>query len=383
MRGGRRAAAAAPARPDGDPGAASRTWRAGATRSRACARCSTRCARDHPRRRHAVDGHERRLRAGDRRRRDDGARSAPRCSAARLSRIGLARHRARYTAPPRNLRMATTADRIAFIGGGNMARSLIGGLLARGTAAARIRVAEPVAAAARGARARLRRARARDDNAAAAARRSVVGAGGQAAGDARGLRGPGARWRRRSGRWWCRSPPASPPRSSSAGSAAARAIVRAMPNTPALLGAGVDRPVRERAGRRRRSATRPKRCCAPPAGTVVDRRRGADGRGHRGVRQRARPMSSCWPRRCRRPAKRRACRPTAARALALQTAARRGAHAAESGETPPTLRRRVTSPGGTTQAAIETLRGRRLPRLVARAIVAATERGRELSAAND
>ena len=36
--------------------------------------------------------------------------------------------------------------RIAFIGGGNMARSLIGGLLARGHARERLRVAEPHAA---------------------------------------------------------------------------------------------------------------------------------------------------------------------------------------------------------------------------------------------
>jgi pyrroline-5-carboxylate reductase len=35
---------------------------------------------------------------------------------------------------------------IAFIGGGNMARSLIGGLVARGHDPARLRVAEPVAA---------------------------------------------------------------------------------------------------------------------------------------------------------------------------------------------------------------------------------------------
>ena len=35
-------------------------------------------------------------------------------------------------------------DRIAFIGGGNMARSLIGGLVARGHDPASIRVAEPV-----------------------------------------------------------------------------------------------------------------------------------------------------------------------------------------------------------------------------------------------
>src|SRR5690606_11037297 len=33
---------------------------------------------------------------------------------------------------------------VAFIGGGNMARSLIGGLIARGASAASLRVAEPV-----------------------------------------------------------------------------------------------------------------------------------------------------------------------------------------------------------------------------------------------
>ena len=36
-------------------------------------------------------------------------------------------------------------DTLAFIGGGNMARSLIGGLSRRGFDTSRIRVAEPVA----------------------------------------------------------------------------------------------------------------------------------------------------------------------------------------------------------------------------------------------
>src|SRR5690606_3839371 len=76
------------------------------------------------------------------------------------------RHRSRP--PPRSARMdgherrrpAMTrhahdaAGRIAFIGGGNMARSLIGGMVARGVEPARISVAEPVEA--------LREALARD-----------------------------------------------------------------------------------------------------------------------------------------------------------------------------------------------------------------------------
>jgi pyrroline-5-carboxylate reductase len=55
----------------------------------------------------------------------------------------------------------------------------------------------------------------------------------------------------------------------------------------------------------------------------------------------------------------------------------------ESGEPPAELRRRVTSPGGTTQAAVETFETGGLRALVAQAIANATERGRQLSAAND
>ena len=55
----------------------------------------------------------------------------------------------------------------------------------------------------------------------------------------------------------------------------------------------------------------------------------------------------------------------------------------ESGETPAELRRRVTSPNGTTQAAIETFQAGGFEALVARAVHAATARGGELSAAND
>ena len=47
------------------------------------------------------------------------------------------------------------------------------------------------------------------------------------------------------------------------------------------------------------------------------------------------------------------------------------------------LRRRVTSPNGTTQAAIETFEAGGFRELVRRAIHAARERGRELSGAND
>ena len=55
----------------------------------------------------------------------------------------------------------------------------------------------------------------------------------------------------------------------------------------------------------------------------------------------------------------------------------------ESDEAPAELRKRVTSPNGTTQAAIETFQEGGFEKLVGKAIHAASERGRELSAAND
>lgn len=73
--------------------------------------------------------------------------------------------------------------RIAFIGGGNMARSLIGGLLATGLAPADICVAEPLAEA-RERRPRFRRGLLRGKPAGRGRRRGDR-AGGEAAGDAR------------------------------------------------------------------------------------------------------------------------------------------------------------------------------------------------------
>jgi len=52
---------------------------------------------------------------------------------------------------------------------------------------------------------------------------------------------------------------------------------------------------------------------------------------------------------------------------------------AEAGAAPAELRRRVTSPGGTTQAALESFAASGLGQIAARAIAAATTRGRELS----
>jgi pyrroline-5-carboxylate reductase len=68
-----------------------------------------------------------------------------------------------------------------------------------------------------------------------------------------------------------------------------------------------------------------------------------------------------------------------ARALAAQTCFGAGRMLVESGEDPAELRRRVTSPKGTTQAALESFTADGLPRIVARAVAAATRRGGELA----
>ncbi|MDE0005790.1 MAG: pyrroline-5-carboxylate reductase [Rhodospirillaceae bacterium] len=67
--------------------------------------------------------------------------------------------------------------------------------------------------------------------------------------------------------------------------------------------------------------------------------------------------------------------------LALATVAGAGAYAMASGTDPAELRRQVTSPGGTTQAALEVLIGdsRALESLLSEAVQAATRRSRELA----
>jgi pyrroline-5-carboxylate reductase len=64
-----------------------------------------------------------------------------------------------------------------------------------------------------------------------------------------------------------------------------------------------------------------------------------------------------------------------ARLLAAQTCLGAGRMLVEGGEDPAVLRQRVTSPHGTTQAALESLTADALPRIIARAVAAATERG--------
>ena len=270
-------------------------------------------------------------------------------------------------------------DSIAFIGGGNMARSLIGGLLAQGRGPAAIRVAEPVPA--------LRAALAADfgvavfDDAAAA----IAGAGTWVlATKPQVLRGV------------CEAlatqAQAARPLviSIAAGITAAQLerwlggalpVVRTMPNTPALLGAGVTglfaSPRVDATGRGLAESL-----LAAAGKTVwiedeaqMDAVTAVSGSGPAYVFLLAEAMIDAGIRQGL-PAE-------AARTLALQTVLGAARMLTESEVEPAELRRRVTSPNGTTQAAIAAFEAGGLRPLVDAAIHAARVRGAELSAAND
>ncbi len=274
---------------------------------------------------------------------------------------------------------ASKQNTIAFIGGGNMARSLIGGLIARGAAAADIRVSEPVDA--------LREALALDFGVHVGSENPIAASGA-------GL------WllavKPQVMRAVCEAlaPLAQAERplvvSIAAGITAAQlqrwlgggvAVVRAMPNTPALLGAGVtglfgsaevDANGRERAANLLASAGK----------TVwiddearMDAVTAVSGSGPAYIFLLAEAMEAA--------ALAEGLPAEAARTLVLETVLGAARMLTESGEDPAELRRRVTSPGGTTQAAIETFETGGFRDLVADAIRNATERGRQLSAAND
>jgi pyrroline-5-carboxylate reductase len=268
---------------------------------------------------------------------------------------------------------------IVFIGGGNMARSLIGGLIAGGTPAAALRVVEPVA--------ELRDALARDFgvivfddaiDAAAGAATWVFAVKPQVmravcenlAVQARATRPLVV--------------------SIAAGITAEQldrwlgggiAVVRCMPNTPALLGAGVT-GLFANAQVAAHGRAQAESLLASAGKTVwiddeamMDAVTAVSGSGPAYVFLLAEAMEAA--------ARRQGLPDDAARTLVLQTVLGAARMLTESDEPPDELRRRVTSPGGTTQAAIETFEAGGFRDLVVKAIDNAAERGRQLSAAND
>ena len=273
----------------------------------------------------------------------------------------------------------TMNDSIACIGGGNMARSLVGGLVAEGRDPATIRIAEPVSA--------LRDALAADFGV-------VVFEDGAHAIDGASV------WvfatKPQVLRGACESLAAQAQAtkplvvSIAAGITAAQLerwlggnlpIVRTMPNTPALLGAGVTglfaSPRVDAEGRAFAEAL------LSAAGKTawiaeeaqMDSVTAVSGSGPAYVFLLAEAMTDAGIAE--------GLPPEAARTLALQTVLGAARMLTESGVDAAELRRRVTSPNGTTQAAIEHFEAGGFRTLVAGAIHAARVRGAELSAAND
>ncbi|MBB5883396.1 pyrroline-5-carboxylate reductase [Xanthomonas sp. LMG 8992] len=268
---------------------------------------------------------------------------------------------------------------IAFIGGGNMARSLIAGLVRQGADPRRIRVAEPVAA--------LREALAAEYavQVFASAAEAVDGAAlWMFAVKPQMLRGVCSEL--------AALAQAQRPLlvSIAAGITIAQldrwlggghALVRAMPNTPALLGAGVT-GLFANAGVDAAQRTRAEHVLAAAGVTVwvedealIDAVTAVSGSGPAYVFLLAEAMEAAGIAQ--------GLSADTARTLTLQTVLGAARMLTESGEAPSELRRRVTSPNGTTQAAIETFQHGGFEALTAAAIAAAAERGRALSAAND
>ena len=267
---------------------------------------------------------------------------------------------------------------IVFIGGGNMARSLIGGLIARGHKPEDLRVAEPVAA--------LREALATDFGV-------RVRAEGAEAADGAGTWLLAVKPQVMRGVCESLAPLAQAQRPLLVSIAAGittgqidgwlgggQAVVRSMPNTPALLGAGATGLyANDRVDAAQRAAAENLMQAAGitawiPDEALMDAVTAVSGSGPAYAFLLAEAMQAAG--------EAQGLAPDTARALVLQTLLGAARMLSESGESAATLRQRVTSPGGTTQAAIESFEAGGFRELVAGAIAAATRRGRELAAGN-
>ncbi len=268
---------------------------------------------------------------------------------------------------------------ITFVGGGNMARSLIAGLIRQGAAPGHIHVAEPVADL----RSQLTaefgvKTYASATEAAAQGTVWVLAVKPQVLRDVCAALADMAQ---------AQAPLVV---SIAAGITSAQlvrwlggdaAVVRAMPNTPALLGAGVtglfatagvSADQRGQADTVLRSAGR---TVWIDDETRMDAVTAVSGSGPAYVFLLAEAMEAAGIAQ--------GLPADAARTLVVQTLLGASRMLDESGEAPAELRRRVTSPNGTTQAAIERFQADGFEAIVDRAIDAATRRGRALSSAND
>jgi len=267
--------------------------------------------------------------------------------------------------------MTTFSSPIAFVGGGNMASALIGGLRASGVPAAQVLVVEPSAEQ----RERLRREHGVE--AAEEATPALAGAGlvvwavkPQLFAEAAAPCAPHV------GGALQLSVMAGIRSDAIAKASGSERVVRAMPNTPALIGQGVAgvyaRPAVSADDRQRAAAT------LAPTGRLVwfaeeealDAVTALSGSGPAYVFHLIEAMLAAG--------REMGLADDDARALALQTVAGAAALAAASGESVETLRKNVTSPGGTTHAAMTRLEAHGFKSALIEAILAARERAREL-----
>jgi pyrroline-5-carboxylate reductase len=268
---------------------------------------------------------------------------------------------------------------ITFIGGGNMARSLIGGLIQKGLATEKIKVSEPVAVLAESLAKDFSVATFSDNNEAAidstvwlfAVKPQVMKSVCQQL-----------------------SPLAQANKplivSIAAGITSEQlnawlggnmAVVRIMPNTPALLGAGAS-GLYANAQVSAEQKQQAEDLMQATGITVwienehlMDAVTAVSGSGPAYVFLLAEAMQAAGVAQ--------GLSMEASRALTNQTLLGAARMLSETDETAEVLRQRVTSPGGTTQAAIESFEAQGFRGIVNNAVDAATQRGRALSAAND
>jgi pyrroline-5-carboxylate reductase len=263
--------------------------------------------------------------------------------------------------------------RIGFLGGGAMAEALAGGLLAAGVAPARIRAADPDPARRKHLEQRLGLSTTADNDQAVADADVVVIAvkPGVVATALSGLEpaGPGPLWISIAAGIRLERLAAALP-------AGAR-IVRAMPNTPALVGAGASalcanpRVSRDELAIATALFESVGLCWVAADEAQLDAVTGLSGSGPAYVFVFLEALADAGvrvglPR-------------DAASRLAVQTVLGAAQLASESGRHPAQLKDQVTSPGGTTIAGRERLEAGGLRAAVYEAVAAATARSRELA----
>ena len=270
--------------------------------------------------------------------------------------------------------MDTAHSTVTFIGGGNMARSLIAGLRNAGTAGAAIEVVEPTATTASA----LAQAY-QVDTAAAIDQARLDGATWVLAVKPQVMAAvcAGLAPRLRAGQRVVSIAAGITTTTLQAWLGPQAVVVRAMPNTPALLGAGmtglyataeVSAPDRQ-AVADILATTGQVRWIDDEA--LMDVVTAISGSGPAYLFAFAEAMEAA--------AVAQGLPAEAAHQLVVQTIVGAGRMLADSGQSPAQLRVAVTSPNGTTQAALEAFTAGGLDNLVAAAVDAATRRGQELS----